>query len=111
LYACVFVRVRDQLISRKNHRSAELDITMTGSKETCAFRSQKGSSAPQDPGDFHPGGFRNMTVWIACMGLMSETWKTITVCILGSWLYGRWKTEFSYWNVCRITYRPVRTKS
>jgi hypothetical protein len=31
----------------------------------------QGSSAPQDPGDFHPGGFRNMTIWIACMGLMS----------------------------------------
>jgi len=37
LYAYVFVRVRDQLISGENHRSAELGITMTGSKETYAF--------------------------------------------------------------------------
>jgi hypothetical protein len=61
-------------------------------------------------GSSHPGGLRNMAVRIACMGV--DVWNLKdSNSIPGSWLYGNWKTEFSYWNVCRITYRPIRTKS
>jgi hypothetical protein len=57
-------------------------------------------------GTSHPGGLREIAVWIACKGLISETCKNRNN-VPGNWK----KTDFSYWDVCRVTYRPVRTKS